>query len=139
MITTNAEANAKQRLKVGGPLRVLLVVESAPLLLRMSEMVRSTEGLTLVGTHRLAADAIDWLVWDRQGCHLAFVDLALKDDGATAVIERVMAEARVGTVVALGDHLWREIREKCAAMGVSHLLEKGDLVAFRGFLEAQVR
>jgi DNA-binding NarL/FixJ family response regulator len=139
MFTTNPETSTKQRLKVGGPLRVLLVVENAPLRMRMAEIVRSVEGLTLVGSYATTADAIDWMVWDRQGCHLAFVDLGLQGDGARAVVERVMTEARVGTVVAIGDHLWREVRSQCAEMGVFHLLEKGDIVAFRSFLEDQVR
>jgi DNA-binding NarL/FixJ family response regulator len=136
---TNTAATPKQRLKVGGPLRVLLVVENAPLLMRMAEVVRSVEGLSLVGAFAHSAEAIDWMVWDRHGCHLAFVDLGLKDGGAQIVIERVMTEARVGTVVAIGDHLWKETRKQCADMGVYHLLEKGDIIAFRGFLEEQVR
>jgi len=136
---TNTESSATQRLKVGGPLRVLLVMDNAPLLMRMAEVVRSIEGVTLVGSYADATDAIDWMVWDRQGCHLAFVDLGLKDDGAKVVVERIMTEARVATVVALGDHLWREIRAQCSAMGIAHLLEKGDIIAFRSFLEEQVR
>jgi DNA-binding NarL/FixJ family response regulator len=134
-----SEAPAKQRLRVGGPVRVLLVVDNAQLLLRMSEVARSFPGLSLVGAFTTGTDAVDWMVWDRQGCHLAFVDLGLRNDGANQVIARLAQEGRVGTVVAIGDHLWREIREKCAAMGVYHLLEKGDLIAFRGFLEEQLR
>ena len=136
---TNTETAGKQRLKVGGPLRVLLVIDNAPLLLRMADVVRSVEGMTLVGSFASATDAIDWMVWDRQGCHLAVVDLGLKQDGAKVVVDRIMTEARVATVVAIGDHLWREIRAQCSAMGIAHLLEKGDIIAFRSFLEEQVR
>jgi hypothetical protein len=30
------------------------------------------------------------------------------------------------------------VREKCAGLGVTDLLEKGDVIAFRSFLEAKV-
>jgi hypothetical protein len=126
-----------QRVKVGGPLGVLLVVESAPLLLRMAEVVRGIEGLRLAGSFTSVAQAIDWLVWDRAGWHMAFIDLALQQPGEE-LVQRLLAQPRPGTVVALGGHLWREIREKCAALGVYDLLEKGDIAAFRGYLESRV-
>jgi hypothetical protein len=67
------------------------------------------------------------------------VDLNLKDGGTQPLVQRLLSQTRPGTVVALGAHLWQEIRQDCARMGVYHLLEKGDLVAFRGYLEEQVR
>jgi DNA-binding NarL/FixJ family response regulator len=128
-----------QRVKAGGPLAVVLVVDSAPLLLRMKEMVQSVAGLRLAGAFTDGAQAIDWLLWDRQGFHLAFVDLGLTQGSWQEVVARLHDQERAGTVVALGDHLWREVRERCAAHGIHHLLEKGDLVAFRSFLEDQAR
>jgi hypothetical protein len=136
------ESNAEppiQRLKTGGPLRVLLVVDSAHLLLRLSEVVRSFPGLRLVGAFTTTDDAIDWMVWDPQGCHFAFVDLGLRRGKAEDVVRRVQQQERAGTVIALGDHLWREVRESCATMGIFQLLEKGDVLAFRSFLEEKVR
>jgi DNA-binding NarL/FixJ family response regulator len=127
-----------QRLKVGGPLGVLLVIETPSLLMRMADVVRGIEGLKLVGTFSSVAQAVDWLVWDRAGWHLAFVDLAL-GDGGDELVQRLMAQQRPGTVVAVGDHLWREVREKCRAMGIYDLLEKGDVIAFRGYLESRVQ
>ena len=126
-----------QRVQVGGPLGVLLVTETAPLLLRMAEVVRSIPGLRLAGTFSSVAQAVDWLVWDRTGWHIAVVDLALKQPGEE-LVQRLLSQPRPGTVVALGEHLWREVRAKCDAMGVHHLLEKGDIAAFRGYLEARV-
>jgi hypothetical protein len=125
-----------QRVKVGGPLGVLLVIESPPLLLRMAQVVRSIEGLQLAGTFSGVSQAVDWLVWDRAGWHLAFVDLGLGDSG-TELVQRLLSQPRPGTVVAIGDHLWREVREQCSAMGVYDLLEKGDVIAFRGYLEGK--
>ena len=127
-----------QRLKVGGPLGVLLVIETPSLLMRMADVVRSIEGLRLVGSLSSAAQAVDWLVWDRAGWHFAFVDLALGENGED-LIQRLLSQPRPGTVVAVGDHLWREVREQCRAMGVYDLLEKGDGIAFRGFLEGKVQ
>jgi hypothetical protein len=63
----------------------------------------------------------------------------MRQDRTREVITRLLEEPRPGSIVALADHLWREIRAECAAMGIYHLLEKGDLIAFRGFLEEQVR
>jgi hypothetical protein len=127
-----------QRLKVGGPLGVLLVVDSPPLLLRMADVVRSIEGLKVAGSFTGVAQAVDWLVWDRSGWHFAFVDLALGESGED-LVQRLLSQPRPGTVVAVGDHLWREVREKCRAMGVHDLLEKGDVIAFRGYLEGKVQ
>lgn len=128
-----------ERLRVGGPLRVVLVVQPAPLLLRMAEIVRSLPALQLAGTFRTAQDAIDWHLWDREGYHLAFVDLGLPEGDGQEAAQRLLSQRRAGTLVAVVDHLWREVRERCAAIGVYHLLEKGDLVAFRSFLQDRVR
>lgn len=136
---TFPEAAKPQRLRVGGPLRVLLVVENAHLLLRLSEVVRSIPGLQLAGAFTTPQDVVDWTVWDRSGWHIAFIDLGLKQDGTPQVVTRLLEDPRPGRLVALGDHLWRETRAHCATMGIHELLEKGDVIAFRGFLEQQVR
>jgi len=128
-----------ERFKLGGPQRVLLVADPPALRLRMSEVVRALEGLELAGAVSTSADLVDWTVWDRAGWHFAFVDLDLPDGGAKEIVQRLLAQPRPGTVVALGAHLWKEIRQECAAMGVYHLLEKGDLIAFQGFLEDRLR
>lgn len=127
------------RLRVGGPCKVLLAAEAAPLLLRMAEMLREFPGVRAVGAFRTAQEAIDWAVWDRQGWDLAFVDLALPDGGGEELVRYLLGQPRPGEVVALGEHLWREVREACAALGVRQLLEKGDLVALRDFLEQRLR
>ena len=120
---------------MGGPLRVVLAVDPPSLLLRMAEVVKSMPALRLAGAFSSAEAAIDWQVWDREGYHLAFVDLGLPGEGGRPVLQRLLSQRRAGTVVALGDHLWQEVRQECAAMGVYHLLEKGDVVAFRSFLQ----
>jgi DNA-binding NarL/FixJ family response regulator len=125
------------RVKVGGPLKVLLVAQPQALVDRMAEVVRSIEGARLVGSFANATQALDWLVWKPGEWQVAFVDLGLPQGASDEVMERLLSEARPGTVVALGDHLWQEVREKCAAKGVYHLLEKGDLVALRAFIEEQ--
>jgi DNA-binding NarL/FixJ family response regulator len=127
-----------QRLRVGGPLGVLLVIETPALLMRMADVVRGIEGLRLVGSFASAAQAVDWLVWDRTGWHFAFIDLTLGDSG-DELVQRLLSQPRPGAVVAVADHLWREVREKCRAMGVYDLLEKGDVIACRGYLEGKVQ
>jgi len=128
-----------ERLKLGGPQRVLLLADPPALALRMAEIVRSFPALELAGMFSTAQDLIEWTVWERGTWHFAFVDLGLPEDGAADVVRRLLSQPKPGTVVALGAHLWKETREVCAQMGVYHLLEKGDVVAFRGFLEEQVR
>jgi DNA-binding NarL/FixJ family response regulator len=127
-----------QRLKVGGPLGILLVMDSPPLLLRMADTVRSMEGVRLLGTFGSLPQVVDWVVWNHEPWHYAFVDLALPQGASDELIERLLTQPRAGHVVAIGDHLWREVREKCAGLGVTDLLEKGDVIAFRSFLEAKV-
>jgi DNA-binding NarL/FixJ family response regulator len=126
-----------QRIKFGGPMKVLLVLGPPALLQRMVEVVQSTEGAQLAASFASAGDAVDWTVWQREAWHLAYVDVTLpqSDD----VLQRLLAKARPGTVVGVADHLWREVRERCAAMGVTSIVEKGDLIAFRGDLEARLR
>jgi len=128
-----------ERFKLGGPQRVLLVADPPSLLMRMTAVVRALPGLEVAGAVSSAADLVDWTVWDRGGWHFAFVDLDLPDGAARDVVRRLLGQQRPGTVVALGAHLWKETREQCAGMGVYHLLEKGDLIAFQGFLEQQLR
>lgn len=127
-----------ERIRLGGPLRVVIVVEPASLLLRMNEVVRSYPGLELAGGFSGAMDAIEWVVWERPSWHLAFVDLNLSGS-SKEVIRRLQSQPRPGTIVALVPHLWDEIRAACAQLGVQHVLEKADVVAFRGFLEDQLR
>jgi hypothetical protein len=131
---TNGAGARPQRIKFGGPLKVLLVLAPAPLLQRMVDVVQSTDGVQLAASFASAEDAIDWTVWQREACHLAYVDMALPQ--AEDVLRR-LSPPRAGTVVGVVDHLWREVRERCAAMGASSILEKGDLVAFRGDLEGR--
>ena len=138
MKTSPAPA-ATERLRVGGPLRVLLVADPPSLLLRMNEVVRSTAGVQLAGGFSTALDTVEWLLWDRAGWHYAFVDLALPENGTRDVVQRLLSGPKPGSVVALGPHLWQETRASCAQMGMYHLLEKGDLIAFRGFLEEKAR
>lgn len=128
-----------ERLKLGGPQRVLLLVDPPALLMRMADIVRSMPGLELAGMFGSAQDAVEWTVWEKAHWHFAFVDLSLPEGGAQDVVRRLLSQPRPGTVVALGAHLWKEIRQECAQRGVYHLLEKGDVIAFRGFLEEQVR
>ena len=135
METIKSPANS--RVQVGGPLGVLLVLESPPLLTRMAEVVRGIEGVRLAGGFSGVTQAVDWLVWDRTGWQFAFIDLALGESGED-LVQRLLSQPHPGTVVAVGDHLWREVRDQCSAMGVYDLLEKGDVVAFRGFLESRV-
>jgi DNA-binding NarL/FixJ family response regulator len=128
-----------QRLRLGGPLRVLVVVEPASLMMRMTDVVRSMEGLQLAGAFSTGTDAVEWALWDRDGWHLAFVDLGLRQGSSQELVQRLLSHPRPGTIAAIGDHLWKEIRESCAKMGVHHLLEKGDLIAFRSFLEQRTQ
>jgi DNA-binding NarL/FixJ family response regulator len=128
-----------ERFKTGAAQRVLILADPPPLLARMTEVVKALPGLQLAGAFSTTADLVDWTVWDRGGWHYAFVDLGLPDNGTKEVVQRLLSQPRPGTVVALGAHLWREIRSECAKMGVYHLLEKGDLIAFQGFLEEQLR
>lgn len=130
-------AGAAQR-RYGGPPRALLVIEAPPLLLRMAEVVRSTEGVQLAGSFSRVPEVLDWLVWDRPAWHLAYVDLAMRGGSSEEVVQRLHA-ARRGTIVGVSDHLWRETRATWAPHGVADLVEKGDLVAFRSDLEHRIR
>ena len=128
-----------ERFKTGAAQRVLVLVDPPPLLKRMTDVVTAMPTLQLAGAFSTSADLVDWTVWDRGGWHFAFIDLSLPDNGSKEIIERLLAQPRPGTIVALGPHLWKETRAQCAQMGVYHLLEKGDLIAFQGFLEEQLR
>lgn len=127
-----------QRIRIGGPLRVLVVVEPASLLMRMNDVVRAMPGLELAGGFSAAMDAIEFIVWERPTWHFAFVDLALSGS-SEEVIRRLQGQSRPGTVVALVPHLWEEIRAECARKGVYEMVEKADLVAFQDYLEAHLR
>lgn len=127
-----------ERFKLGGPQRVLLAVDPPSLLLRMTEVVRSIEGLEFAGGFNNGLDAIEWLLWERKGWHFAFVDLGMQG-GNQELVQRLQAQPRPGTIVALVPHVWEEIRANCARMGIHRILEKGDIIAFRGFLEQEAR
>jgi DNA-binding NarL/FixJ family response regulator len=131
------EGGTGQR-RYGGPARAVLVVEAAPLLLRMAEVARSVSGVQLVGSFSRAAEVLDWLVWDRPSWHLAYVDLSMRQGSSEEVVQRLHASGR-GTIVGISDHMWRETRATWAPHGVAHLVEKGDVIAFRSDLENRAR
>lgn len=126
-----------ERFKLGGPQRVLVAVDPPSLMLRMTEVVRSIEGLEPGGSFANGMDAIEWLLWERKSWHFAFVDLDLQ--GSQDLVQRLQAQPRPGTVVALVPHVWEEVRADCARRGIHRMLEKGDIIAFRGFLEQEAR
>jgi hypothetical protein len=137
MNTTTANAPPPQRQRFGSLLQVVLVLAPPALLQRMSEVVQSLEGTRLAAGFAVAADAVDWTVWKRAAWHVAYVDMALA--GADEVVRTLQASPHAGTVVGVCDHLWREVRERCSAIGVRDIVEKGDLIAFQGDLEGRAR
>jgi DNA-binding NarL/FixJ family response regulator len=134
---TTSSAAKPLKAKYGGPSKVLLVAGPAALLQRMVEVVQTTEGAQLAGGFATAEDALDWTIWQREAWHLAYVDVNLPQ--ADDILKRLLSQQRPGTVIGISDHLWKEVRARCAAMGVSDIVEKGDLIAFRGDLEARLR
>jgi len=136
MTLTSANAPPR-RLRFGSSLQVVLVLAPPALLQHMSTLVEGIEGTQLAGAFPSAADAIEWIVWKRPSWHLAYVDMALPE--AADVVRSLQGPAHTGTVVGVCDHLWREVRERCSAIGVRDIIEKGDLIAFQGDLEARAR
>ena len=131
-------ANAPaQRQRFGSSLQVVLVASPPALLERMSAVVGFIEGTVLAAAFATPADAIDWIVWKRRVWHLAYIDMTLP--GADDVVRSLQGSPHGGTIVGVVAHLWREERERCNAMGVQHIVEKGDLIAFQGELEARAR
>jgi hypothetical protein len=121
---------AKQR-------RVLLLAAPPSMLLPMADVVRSIAGLQLAGSFAQVLDLVDWAMWDRDGWHFAYVDLALP--GVADAVRRLQASRRPGVVIGLVDHMWQEVRDKAAALGVNHIVEKGDLIGLRDDLERRLR
>jgi DNA-binding NarL/FixJ family response regulator len=126
-------------MRVGGPLRLLVVVDPASLRLRMTELTRRIEGVELVGAFSSATEAIDHILWERPIWHLAYVDMGLPEDGSKDVVNRLLAMPSRGNIIGLVDHLWSEVREKCAALGVTDIIEKADIVAYQDNLERRLR
>jgi len=104
-----------QRQRFGSSLQVVLVASPPALLQRMSGLVGAIEGTVLAGAFATPADAMD------------------------DVVRSLQASRHGGTIVGVCAHLWREERERCAAIGVTQIVEKGDLIAFQGELEMRSR
>ena len=137
-MATTTGSDKGLRLRFGGPMKVLLVAGPPALLRRMADIVRSIEGVELAAEFGTPGEAIDWVVWERQPWHLAYVDVTLPRAECEPLIQRLVDSPRGGTVVGITNHLWREVREHCAQLGVYDIVEKGDVVAFRSDLEARV-
>jgi hypothetical protein len=73
-------------------------------------------------------------MWKHVDWQLAFIDFALRGSPAEAVAS-LLAQPRPGEVVALGAARWPEMQEACATMGIHRILDRGNLMAFRGFLQ----
>ncbi|MDB5861919.1 MAG: hypothetical protein JWQ76_5608 [Ramlibacter sp.] len=135
---TFPSANAPpQRQRFGSSLQVVLVLSPPALLQRMSDIVGAIGGTLLAGRFATPADAVDWIVWKRPVWHVAYVDMTLP--GAEEVVRSLQGSQHAGTIVGVCDHLWREVRDRCSAIGVRAIVEKGDLIAFQGDLETRAR
>jgi hypothetical protein len=135
---TAIPANApSQRQRFGSSLQVILVVSPAALLQHMSAVVGAIEGTVLAASFATPAEALDWVMWKRPAWHVAYVDMT--QPGADEVVRVLQAAPHAGTILGVCAHLWREERERCAALGVRDIVEKGDLIAFQGDLEARAR
>jgi hypothetical protein len=129
---TNAEAAAARK--------VLLIAQPPALLQHMEKVVRSTQGAALVGSFGNVQDLVDWATWEgrRSGWQVAYVDEKFAFEAR--FVERLQVSSRgPGTIVAVVDHLWREVRERCAGIGIYDIVERGDLIAFQDNLEKHLR
>jgi hypothetical protein len=126
-----------QRQRFGSSLHVVLVLSPPALLQRMSTVVGAVTGTLLAASFASPEEALDWIAWKRPAWHVAYVDMTLP--GAEDVVKSLLGSPHAGSVVGVCDHLWREVRERCAAIGVRDIVEKGDLIAFQGDLESRAR
>lgn len=125
---------APQLLRVGAPTQVLLLAEPA-LLHALNELCTNIAGVTVAGAFSSVNELADWLVWKRADWQVAFVDFALRNGRPTEAIGSLFAQEQPGQVVALGPVQLPEMHEACAAVGIRHLVNRGDLAAARRFLE----
>ena len=131
---------AKPAAAAGTTFKVLIVAQPAALLQHMEKIVQATEGATLVGSFGSIQDLVDWTTWEgrRSGWQIAFVDEKFAFE--ERFIPRLQGCVRGnGVFVAIVDHLWKEVRERCAGIGIYDIVERGDLVAFQDNLEKHVR
>lgn len=125
---------APQLLRVGAPTQVLLLAEP-PLLRALNELCTNIAGVSVAGAFASVNELADWLVWKRADWQVAFVDFALRNGRPTDAIASLLGQDHPGQVVALGPLQLPEMHEACAAIGVRHLLHRGDLAALRRFLD----
>ena len=124
----------------GKTFKVLIIAQPPGLLQHMEKIVRDTDGADLVGSFGSVEDLVDWMTWEgrRSGWQLAFVDEKF------AFEERFIPRLQGcvgggGAFVAIVDHLWKEVRARCAGIGIHDIVERGDLVAFQDNLEKHIR
>ena len=106
----------------------------------MEKIVHATEGAVLAGSFSSVQDLVDWTTWEgrRSGWQIAFVDETFAFE--ERFVPRLQNRAgSAGTLVAIVDHLWKEVRERCASVGIYDIVERGDLVAFQDNLEKHIR
>jgi hypothetical protein len=123
-----------------GARKVLLIAQPVALLQHMEKVVRTTQGAVLAGSFNNVQELVDWATWEgrRSGWQVAYVDEKFAFE--PNFVQRLQTSSRgPGTLVAIVDHLWREVRERCAAIGIYDIVERGDLIAFQDNLEKHLR
>jgi DNA-binding NarL/FixJ family response regulator len=131
---TEATPSSLEHVRIGGPAKVVLLIDRQ-LLAGMRETLETVEGVQLVGAFSSANELVDWVMWKHADWQLAFVDFALRGGSPADAVASLLAQPGPGEVVALGASRWPEMQEACATMGIQRILDRGNLMAFRGFLQ----
>ena len=101
---------------------VFLVEDSAPIRARLSEMLGSMAGVTIVGEAESAASAIDGIL--RTLPDSVVLDIRLTDGTGIEVLRKVCPVAPQIVFIMLTNHSDPQYRKICLQNGATHFLDK---------------
>lgn len=139
MMEIEATPRSAVQASAGGPAKVVLLAADRLLLGALRETVEAVDGVELAGAFTSTHQLGDRAMWKHADWQLAFVDFALHRGSPSEAVTHLLAQPHPGEVVALGVSRWPEMQQACASIGVQRILDRGNLQAFRGFLQEYVQ
>jgi DNA-binding NarL/FixJ family response regulator len=106
--------------------RTYIVEDNATIRENLVATLEELAGIQAVGFSETEDDGSDWLTQNDQAWDLAIVDLFLRQGSGLRVLEACRDRRPSQKVVVLTNYATRDIRKRCAQLGVDAVFDKSN-------------
>jgi DNA-binding NarL/FixJ family response regulator len=107
-------------------LRLYIVEDSSIIRENLSDALRESAPVEVIGSAEDERSAIAWLRKARDACDLVIVDIFLKAGSGLGVLKALSDDVAAPPRIVLSNHATPEIRAKCLELGASKVFDKSN-------------